>query len=155
MAWRDDLLALQRELAAVRTERRQQAEAEEAEHQRDLERLSQLSSSLAIPDLLSEMNQLLLEGKGEIETFTPWDTNEDEVEEAEYDLVLDDEDLEEEGDVLTVILSWQEDGEREIAVDLGLTDEGVYLQVNGTAVRTERRALEQALVRAFREELEL
>ena len=49
---------------------------------------------------------------------------------------------------------WDEAGEREIAVDLGLSEDGTYLQVNGVDIRPEGEALEQALVEAFRDELE-
>ena len=45
--------------------------------------------------------------------------------------------------------------EMEIAVDLGLSADGVYLQINEIEIRPEREALEQGLVEAFRDELEL
>lgn len=153
MPWRDDLIKLKEQLADGRAERLQQAAEDEAEHQRQLERLSEVASSLAIPDLLKEMNEVLLEGQGEVEIFAPWGDISDEDAEEEED--LDESELEDEADVVTAILSWEEDGEREIAVDLGLSDSGVYLQVNGVGARPEPRALEQALIRAFRDELEL
>ena len=85
-----------------------------------------------------------------METLTSWET------EGEDDpFYLEDVADEEETDFVTAILSWDEQGEREIAVDLGLTEQGFYLQVNGADVRLERGALERALVEAFREELEL
>jgi hypothetical protein len=155
MAWRDNLLNLKRELAEVRAERRQQAAEDEAEHKRQLERLSGFASSLAISELLAEMNDVLLDGQGNIETFTPWDAAAEDTEEQEDNLFFDDEDTEEDEDLFTAILSWEEDGEREIVVDLGLTEEGFYLQVNEASIRLERRALEEALVRAFRDEMEL
>ncbi|MCS5669142.1 MAG: hypothetical protein NZ876_17350, partial [Dehalococcoidia bacterium] len=58
-------------------------------------------------------------------------------------------------DVITTILSWEEGGEMEIAVDLGLSDEGIYLQINEIEIRPERDALEQGLIVAFRDELDL
>ena len=58
-------------------------------------------------------------------------------------------------DVITTILSWDEGGELEIAVDLGLSDDGIYLQINEIEIRPERDALEQGLIEAFRDELEL
>ena len=69
------------------------------------------------------------------------------------DLEADVEDDDEEA--ITNILSWDEDGDREIAVEIILDEEGVSLQVNGVEIRPEREALEQALVEAFRDELEL
>ena len=65
------------------------------------------------------------------------------------------EDDEDDGDVITTVLSWDEGGELEIAVDLGLSDEGTYLQINGIEIRAEREALEKGLVEAFRDELDL
>jgi hypothetical protein len=52
-------------------------------------------------------------------------------------------------------LSWVEGGEMEIAVDLGLSEGGIYLQINEIEIRPERDALEQGLIEAFRDELEL
>ena len=53
------------------------------------------------------------------------------------------------------MLSWEEAGDREIAVEVVSDSEGISLQVNGVEIRPEREALEQALVEAFRDELEL
>jgi hypothetical protein len=68
---------------------------------------------------------------------------------------LDASDDVESGDVITTVLSWDEGEEMEIVVDLGLSDDGTYLQINGVEIRPERAALERALIEAFREELEL
>ena len=156
MAWRDDLSKLKQELAETRAERLQQAAEDETEHQRQLERLTELASSLGISTLLAEMNEVLLDGAGQVETFAPSRLTPDEdVEEDDEELFLEEDDIDEDADVYTAILSWEEDGEREIAIDLGVTGEGFYLQVNGQSTRQERRALEQALLRAFREELEV
>jgi hypothetical protein len=40
-------------------------------------------------------------------------------------------------------------------VDLGFAETGVYLQINEIEIRPEREALEQALLKAFREELQV
>lgn len=153
MAWRDDLVELRKELADVRAERLQQAAVNEAEHQRQLERLSQLASTLDVTQMLAELNVVLLDGKGEVESFTPSDAVDGDELDDDEELALDDDEMDEDADVFTDILSWEEGGEREIAVDLGLTEDGFYLRVNGADIRTERRALEQALIRAFRDEL--
>lgn len=157
MAWRDALLKLREDLAEVRAERSRRAAEAEAEHQRRQQQLSELATSLELSGLLAKLNDILLDDQGEIETFSSWETPEEDDAEAEAaDLALyDAEDEEEEADFFTAILSWEEDGEREIAVDLGLTDEGLYLRVNGVDTRLERDALEQALVQAFRDELEI
>ena len=157
MAWRDALLKLREDLAEVRAERSRRAAEAEAEHQQRQQQLSELATSLELSGLLAKLNDILLDGQGEIEPFSSWETpEEDDAEAEEADLALyDAEDEEEEADFFTAILSWEEDGEREIAVDLGLTDEGLYLRVNGVDTRLERDALEQALVQAFRDELEI
>ena len=83
---------------------------------------------------------------------------EDETVEGMIDLSspsLDLEEDEDDSDVITSVLAWEEGGQLEIIVDVGLTDEGTYLQVNGIEIRPERDALEQALLEAFRDELEL
>jgi len=43
----------------------------------------------------------------------------------------------------------------EIAVDLGLSSEGIYLQINEIEIRPEREAFEQGLIVAFKDELEI
>ena len=149
MAWRDTLLQLKEELAQVRAERQRQAGDEEAELQRQRDELSQLAGSLGISELLSDMNAILLDGRGELENLVSWDSSEAEDDE----FALDEDDEEEEADVIDAILSWEEGGEREIAVELGVTDEGTYLRVNGVDIRPDRDAVEQALLQAFQDEL--
>jgi len=149
MAWRDTLLQIREELADLRAKRRTQVEADQAEIDRQREELTQLAGTLGITQLLEEMNATLLDGKGAIERMVSWEPD-DEDEEP----MLDD-DVEEEADVITGILTWEEGGELELAVDLGISDEGTYLQVNGIDIRPEREALEQALVEGFRDELNL
>ncbi len=149
MAWRDTLIGLQEELAEVRAERQRQAAAEDAEIRRQREELARQATSLEISRLLSEMNATLLNGQGDIETIVSWEAP------AEGDAEDLDDSEEEDADLIATILTWEEAGEREIAVDLGLGEDGTYLQVNGVDIRLEAGALEQALVEAFRDELEL
>ena len=158
MAWRDTLVELREELAHVRADRRQQASEEQAELLKIRDELSRLSDSLGISGLLSEMNATLLDGTGEIETIVSWDSDGGDAESNENDYeadLEDDEDDDDEGELITAVLSWEEDGEREIAVEVVSTQDGTALQVNGVDIRPERAALEQALVEAFRDELEV
>jgi hypothetical protein len=152
MAWRDTLNGLRDELAEVRAERQHQTRAIEAEQQRQREELSKLADTLGVSQLLNEMNSVLLRGEGKVEILPSWENGE---EDEELPLLLDNFEDEEGGDVLSSVLTWEEDGEREIAVDLGFADQGPFLQVNEIDTRPEQQALEQALVEAFREELEL
>ena len=152
MAWRDTLGRLRDELAELRAERQRQAAAEDAEIQQQREELSRLTTSLGINQLLSEMNATLLNGQGDIETIVSWEAP---AEGGDEDVGGSYDTEEEEADLVATILTWDEAGEREIAVDLGLGEDGTYLQVNGVDIRLEADALEQALVEAFRDELEL
>lgn len=159
MAFRDTLTNLRDELAAARAQRLQEAAAEDAELEAVREKLRDLAESLQIAPLLEELNAVLLGGQGVIHRLTSWEEETEEGESAAepgFNLVSldgeDEDDLEE----ICLTLSWEEDGERAIEVELGLEEENsFYLMVNGVAIRQERAALEQALVEAFREELEL
>ena len=94
------------------------------------------------------MNRTLLDGQGTVEKIVSW-----EADEEDEDGPMAEE--EEDADVIALILTWEERGERELAIDLGVADEGVYVQINGIEIRAEREAMEPALLQAFREELEL
>ena len=69
--------------------------------------------------------------------------------------MLDNPEELEESDYINVILTWEEDGEREIVLDLGFGEQGMSLLVNGVDIRLEQEAMERALVEAFRMQLEL
>ena len=155
MAWRDTLLELRDELAEVRSQRQQRAAAEEAELQQARRELSRLASSLGISQLLSEMNSTLLDGRGELETVVSWESGEDEPDDDGTDEQGQVDDENDDDEVVTTVLSWEEAGDREIAVEVALNEEGTAVVVNGVVIRPERDAMEQALVEAFRDELEL
>ncbi len=153
MAWLDTLISLRDELAQVRAQRRQRVDAEEARLQQDRLELSRIANSLDIAGLLSQMNETLLQAQGEVETILSWESGGGGQDDAEeLGIVNLDED---EGDVLSTVLTWEEDGEREIAVEIILDERQISLQVNGVEIRAEQDALQQALVEAFRDELEL
>ena len=150
MAWHDTLLELREELAEARADRLQRASEEAAEIGKQRDELTQLAASLGISDVLSDMNRTLLDGKGELETIVSWEPGE-----QDDDPSPDDDEDEEEADGISAFLTWEEGEEREIAVDLGLAEDGIYLQVNGVDIRREREALEVALIEAFRDELDI
>ena len=156
MAWRDTLTDLRDELADTRAQRLRQSKAEDAEAERARGVLSQLVDSLQIPQLLTELNEILLEGKGNLETFISWEgEDEDDEPEKGFNLVSLNEE-QEELDEIYMSLTWEENDERTIEIEVGNSeDEGLYLMVNGVSIRHEQAALEQALVVAFREELDL
>ena len=156
MTWRETLEGLKEELTDVRAHRQRRMDEEEAGLQKERDDLSKMVQDLGVHDLLAEMNTTLLNGKGEIETIIGWVAgNGDLNSESEISLSGEDPDGDDDTDVVTTILSWDEGGELEIAVDLGLSDDGIYLQINEIEIRPERPALEQGLIEAFRDELEL
>ena len=157
MTWRDTLEGLKQELIEVRTQRQRRVEEEDAGLQKERDDLSRMAKDLGVDELLAEMNATLLDGKGEIQTIIGWESD---VGDPDLDGVIsmngdEPDDDDEDTDVITTILSWEEGGEMEIAVDLGLSDEGIYLQINEIEIRPERDALEQGLIVAFRDELDL
>lgn len=157
MAWRDTLQNLKQELAEVRAQRERRVEAEDAELQSERDGLSQTALDLGINELLAEMNATLLDGRGAIETIVGWESSSEDLELDPGIGMNGDEPDDGEGDtdVITTVLSWDERGVMEIAVDLGLSEDGIYLQINEIEIRPEREALEQGLIEAFRDELEL
>jgi len=157
MTWRDTLEGLKQELTEVRTQRQRRVEEEDAGLQKERDDLSRMAKDLGVDELLAEMNATLLDGKGEIQTIIGWESDDGD---PDLDGVIsmngdEPDDDDEDTDVITTILSWEEGGEMEIAVDLGLSDEGIYLQINEIEIRPERDALEQGLIVAFRDELDL
>jgi len=157
MTWRDTLEGLKQELTEVRTQRQRRVEEEDAGLQKERDDLSRMAKDLGVDELLAEMNATLLDGRGEIETIIGWESDDGD---PDLDGVIsmngdEPDDDGEDTDVITTILSWEEGGEMEIAVDLGLSDEGIYLQINEIEIRPERDALEQGLIVAFRDELDL
>lgn len=161
MAWQDTLSDLREELADVRLRRRQRAEEDDAKLGQVRQEIADLSESLGIGQLLADMNATLLEGQGKIETIVSWDrpSDDDEFELGSNELFgaddVGEDDENDDEEAITNVLSWDEAGDREIAVGIILDEEGISLQVNGVLIRLEREALEQALVEAFRDELEL
>jgi len=156
MTWRETLEGLKEELTDVRAHRKRQVDEEKAGLQKERDDLSKMAQDLGVDELLAEMNTTLLDGKGEIETIIGWVLDGDDLE-SEQGISMNGDEPEEDDntDVITTILSWDEGGELEIAVDLGLSDDGIYLQINEIEIRPERDALEQGLIEAFRDELEL
>ena len=153
MAWRDTLNALRDEVAEVRARRQARAAEEEAQLNENRNQLVKLADSLTISELLLTMNSTLLRDEGAIHTTNSWETDID-LEDDQDEVDVDAEDDPDEDAVITV-LSWEEAGDREIAIEVVSDSEGITLRVNGVEIRPEREALEQALVEAFRDELEL
>jgi hypothetical protein len=155
MTWRDTLEGLRAELAEIRGERQRQAEAAEAELKRQRGELTKFAGALGVSRLLNEMNSVLLKGQGQVEILASWENGEEHEEFEDSAHFFDAKEDEEDDDFISSVLSWEEDGEREIVVEVGLGDQEPYLRVNEMDIRPEPEALERALIEAFREELEL
>jgi len=157
MTWRETLEGLKEDLNEVRAQRQKQVDEDEAGLEKERDGLSQTARELGVDGLLAEMNATLLDGKGEVETIVGWESSDEDLD-IDPGISMnggEPDDGDDDTDVITTILSWNEGGEMEIAVDLGLSDEGIYLQINEIEIRPEREALEQGLIEAFRDELEL
>ena len=92
MAWLDSLSELKEELAGVRAERLSQTSADEAEIQKERDELSRLAESLAVSDLLTEMNSTLLDGQGSVEKIVSWESDDEDDGDEEADLNEEDAD---------------------------------------------------------------
>ena len=145
MPWRESLLQLKQELTSSRATRLERLEAFDRQVAAEREQLLARQESLEITALITEMNDVLLDGQGQVETTVEWETGEDEE-------LLDDDDA---ADVITTALAWDEGEELEVVVELVMLEEGLSLMVNGIQIRQDRDSLERALLSAFREQLEL
>ena len=145
MPWRESLLQLKQELTSARATRLERLEVFDRQVAAEREQLLARQESLEITALITEMNDVLLDGQGQVETTVEWETGEDEE-------LLDDDDA---ADVITTALAWDEGEELEVVVELVMLEEGLSLMVNGIQIRQDRDSLERALFSAFREQLEL
>ena len=146
MPWRESLLQLKDELTAARATRLERLEAFERQVAAERDELRARQESLQIAALVTEMNEVLMDGRGQVETTVEWESQEDEnLFEGEDDMA----------DVITTALSWDEGEELEVVVELVMLDEGLSLMVNGIQIRQDRESLERALLSAFREQLEI
>ena len=156
MAWRDTLRELRDDLSESRAQRQRERQAEEAEQQAQRLELARVAESLGLSGLLQEMNSVLLNGQGQVENISSWEEEKEEDEGLdELSPMLDNPEELDESDYINAILTWEEDGEREIVLDLGFGEKGMSLLVNGVDIRLEQPAVEKALAEAFRMQLEL
>ncbi|MBO54585.1 MAG: hypothetical protein CL886_02890 [Dehalococcoidia bacterium] len=152
MDWIEKITTLLPELELIRQEREKHIREETEQTNTDRDALSRVVSELEIPEMLNSLNTLALKGQGTISTESSW-----EIINTETDYATEEGEIG--PDYISVILSWDEvttgDQEREIAVDVGITTNGIYLQVNEIDIRPDRAAVEIALLEAIKEELRL
>jgi len=104
-----------------------------------------------ISSFLSQINTVLLEGQGTISYLQSWEEESDD-DASGLDESMDDFD---DADYVSTILTWQESGLCEIAVDVELGEQGISVQVNEVEIRPDPESLKSALITAFKEELDL
>ena len=154
MPFRDTLATLRDELAAARSTRLQEAQEADTESEQTRSELLELvdcfGDFVGAAQLLEDMNAILLAGGGNLKViFMYWEKDDELVE----TVVRLDEEYDESSAGAVLTLSWKEDGERAIEVEVG--DFVDYVMVNGVEIPPKREDLEKALLKAFREELEI
>ena len=146
MPWRESLQQLKDELIAARASRLQRMEALDRQVAAEREELLSLQESMQVVALVTDMNEVLLDGQGQVEITVEWEAEDEEsLFEGEDDMA----------DVITTALTWDEGEELEVMVELVMLDDGLSLLVNGVQIRRDPDALQKALINAFREQLEV
>jgi hypothetical protein len=153
MNWKETIESLVPELTLIREERERVIAAEALERYTSRAQITALADELEIVLLLEGINSIVFGSTASVEFSQSW------ISEGPPDEIDLDDEIEEGIDYVSAILSWDEqtngESEREIAVDIGLSVNGIYLQVNEIDVRPERIAVENALIEALREEIRL
>ena len=145
MPWRDSLLQLKEEMSTARASRLERLEAFDRQVAAERGELLARQESMQIAALVAEMNEVLLDGQGQVETTVEWETESEDRFEGEDDMA----------DVISTALTWDEGEELEVLVELVMLDDGLALLVNGMQIRQDSDALQRALLNAFREQLEI
>ena len=145
MPWRDSLLQLKEEMSTARASRLERMAAFDRQVAAERDELLARQESMQITALVTEMNEVLLDGQGQVETAVEWETEDEDRFGGEDDMA----------DVISTSLTWDEGEELEVLVELVMLDDGLTLLVNGVPVRQDPDALQRALLNAFREQLEI
>ena len=167
-AWRESVQGIRRELDAGNGRLIKLLEEQDTEYAEEVRPLFDLAESLRVEELLSYMNDTLLDGQGVIQTVLRWDEveelgddweDDEDDDEDDDDWEDDDEDEDDEGFdlsvALTVMLSWKQAGRLQIKVEIQDDDGEIELNVNGhQADPPNARNLQSALVEAFREQMD-
>ena len=100
--------------------------------------------------LLNDMNKVLFSGSGSLQVTKSWeDSGSADTEESE-----EDEEEVQDTDFISCVLEWEENGERELAVDVGRDESGLYIEVNGHEISMDEETLQAAVLYAVKEELD-
>lgn len=149
--WNEKLNLAASELESAREKRDDLIKETEAAIIRYQVEIETLFTELDVEKLLNDMNKVLFSGSGSLQVTKSWeDSGSADTEESEED----DEEVQD-TDFISCVLEWEENGERELAVDVGRDDSGLYIEVNGHEISMDEETLQAAVLYAAKEELDL
>ena len=148
--WNEKLNLAASELESAREKRDDLIKETEAAIIRYQVEIETLFTELDVEKLLNDMNKVLFSGSGSLQVTKSWeDSSSADTEENEED----DEEVQD-TDFISCVLEWEENGERELAVDVGRDDSGLYIEVNGHEISMDEETLQAAVLYAVKEELD-
>ena len=148
--WNEKLNLAASELESAREKRDDLIKETEAAIIRYQVEIETLFTELDVEKLLNDMNKVLFSGSGSLQVTKSWeDSNSADTEEREED----DEEVQD-TDFISCVLEWEENGERELAVDVGRDESGLYIEVNGHEISMDEETLQAAVLYAVKEELD-
>ena len=149
--WNEKLNLAASELESAREKRDDLIKETEADIIRYQVEIETLFTELDVEKLLNDMNKVLFSGSGSLQVTKSWeDSSSADTEESEED----DEEVQD-TDFISCVLEWEENGERELAVDVGRDESGLYIEVNGHEISMDEETLQAAVLYAVKEELDL
>ena len=163
-SWRRGVQRLKRDLTEDDGWAFERLEAQDRKLLAKWEPLIVKAESLQIEELLTYMNDTLLQGQGVIEKTFRWersqvdDFDDDEVDDDDED--GDDEDMEDvyglaEIPVLSIVLSWKQSGRIQLNVELVGMSDGVVMRIDGDEMDSATSGvLQRGLIGAFEEHSE-
>ena len=148
--WNEKLNLAASELESAREKRDDLIKETEAAIIRYQVEIETLFTELDVEKLLNDMNKVLFSGSGSLQVTKSWeDSGSADTEESE-----EDEEEVQDTDFISCVLEWEENGERELAVDDGRDDSGLYIEVNGHEISMDEETLQAAVLYAAKEELD-
>ncbi|MQG25706.1 MAG: hypothetical protein FI694_02220 [SAR202 cluster bacterium] len=148
--WNEKLNLAASELESAREKRDDLIKETEAAIIRYQVEIETLFTELDVEKLLNDMNKVLFSGSGSLQVTKSWeDSSSADTEESEED----DEEVQD-TDFISCVLGWEENGERELAVDVGRDESGLYIEVNGHEISMDEETLQAAVLYAVKEELD-
>ena len=148
--WNEKLNLAASELESAREKRDDLIKETEAAIIRYQVEIETLFTELDVEKLLNDMNKVLFSGSGSLQVTKSWeDSSSADTEESEED----DEEVQD-TDFISCVLEWEENGERELAADVGRDESGLYIEVNGHEISMDEETLQAAVLYAVKEELD-